>query len=104
MNSSFHLTIRCPLEKFNDTQGSLPEFLWKVTLNRRDVSYEEMTSLGISSSIENDTFTLNGTIDINQTSALDVTCEVSDMFGEVHDRKNTSVSVCGKCYCTLQAL
>ena len=103
MNSSFHLTIRCPLK--NDTQGPPPpKFLWKVTLNRRDVSYEEMTSLGISSSIENDTFTLNGTIDINQTSALDVTCEVSDMSGEVHDRKNTSISVCGKCYCTLQAL
>ena len=94
MNTSFHLTIYCPL-----TQEPLPpEFQWKVTLNGLDLSYEEMTSFGLSSYMENDTFTLNGTVNINQTSTLDITCEVSsnnNMFG--HDTEKTSISLCGKC-------
>ena len=94
MNTTFHLIINCPL---NLTQEPLPppEFQWKVTLSGLDLSHEEMTSFGLNSYTENGTFSLNGTVNINQTSTLDVTCEVSNKFG--NDTEKTSISLCGKC-------
>ena len=95
MNTTF--TINCPL-----TQEPQPEprFRWIVTLNGpgTDLSYEEITSFGLNV-YENDTFILNGTVNINQASTLVVTCEVSNTFG--NDTETTSISLCGKSACTL---
>ena len=93
VNTSFHLTINCPLTQELPTP---PQFQWKVTLNGIDLSHEEIITFGLSVYTENDTFTLSGTISIgfDQTSILDVTCEVSNDFG--NDTEKTSISMCSK--------
>ena len=95
VNTSFHLTINCPLTQ---VPQPLPDFQWNVTLNGIDLCCEELTSFGLSAYTENDTFTLNGTVSIgfDQMSTLDIICEVSNIFG--NDTANTSISLCSKCF------
>ena len=97
VSTTFQSTINCPL-----TQEPQPEprFRWIVTLNGpgTDLSYEEITSFGLNV-YENDTFILNGTVNINQASTLVVTCDVSNTFG--NDTETTYISLCGKSACTL---
>ena len=85
VNVSFHLMINCLL-----TQELIasPKFQWTVTLNGRDLSYEELTASGSS------TFTLNGTVNIGFGQKIVVTCEVSNDFGS--DTEKTLINKCGK--------
>ena len=95
MNTSFHLTINCLLSLTQELLP-LPEFQWNITLNGRDLSNEEISTLGLSVYTEKGTFSLNGTVNtrFDQTSMLVVTCEVSNNFGS--DTGNTSISMCSK--------
>ena len=65
-------------------------------MNGRDLSYEEMSTFGLSAYTENGTFSLNGTVNIgfDQTSMIVVTCNVSNDFGS--DTENTLISMCSK--------
>ena len=93
VNTSFHLTIDCPLTK---ELHSLPDFQWKVILNGTEILLDDHE---LSVLTENDRLALNGTVSIgfDQTSmTLDVTCEVSNRFG--NDTANTSISLCSKCF------
>lgn len=81
MSDSFRSLITCHLER---EAIPTPEFLWNYTL--------ELNSFNISH--ENDTLTLTGPINLGNTSALDITCNVSNTFGS--DTANTSITVCGK--------
>ena len=96
VNTTFQSTINCPLTQKPQLE---PYFQWTVTLNGTNLSYEEITSFGLSVYANNGTFNLNGTISIDQTSTLVVTCEVSNIFG--NDTETTSISLCGKSACIL---
>ena len=92
VSTSFHLTINCPL--IQEPQP-LPDFQWNVTLNGTEILLDDQE---LSVLTENGSLTLNGTVNIgfDQTSTLDVTCEVSNIFG--NDTVNTSISLCRKCF------
>ena len=76
-----------------------PQFQWNVTLNGSDLTNDLTSFVSISYNVmENDTLIINGTVNIDHASALDVTCEVSNMFG--NDTKKTVIRLCGKCWFT----
>ena len=91
MNTSFHLTINCPL-----TQELLipPHYQWSAFFN--GISLEEISTIGISAHAETDTLTLSGIISVvfDQASKINITCEVSNVFGS--DTEKTLISMCGK--------
>ena len=91
VNSSLHLTINCPLSREPNPE---PNFEWNIALNGRDNNTINLTRFVSSSDMENDTLTLNGMVNITQTSTLDITCEVSNRFG--NDAEKTSISLCSK--------
>ena len=89
MSSGFYSSIICQL-----LEEALPppEFVLSVTLNRA-----EFTNLSSSNFYhENDSLTLRlvGPINLDNTSTLDVRCDVSNEFG--NDTTTTSISLCGK--------
>ena len=83
MSTSFHSTITCLLVR---DAIPPPDFRWNVTLNG--------TELTSNSEYVNDTLFLTGPIGLDNTSTLEVICEVSNDFGS--DSANTSISLCSK--------
>ena len=96
MTSNFHSTINCSLR----TPLLQVNISWNVTLNGRDLLDDEMSTFGLSVYDENDILILNGTINIDQASTLDITCEVSNIHG--NDTRKTSISLCSKCLIVLK--
>ena len=84
MSTVFYSSITCELIQ---TALPQPEFLWNVTLNGTELSSSNVYC-------ENDTLTLIGPIKLDNTSTLDVTCDVSNIFGS--DSAITSISLCSR--------
>ena len=87
MSSRLNSTIVC---KLVEEALPPPEFVWNVILNGTEVNL-------ISSSnfyYENDTLRLIGPIKLDNTSTIDIMCDVSNIFGI--DTATTSISLCGK--------
>ena len=95
VNTSFHLTINCPLTQ---EPLPLPEFWWIINLNGRDLSYEEIVSFGLSVYPGYGTFSLNGTVntEFDDASMINITCEISNDFG--NDTERTSIGLCSKLF------
>ena len=85
---SFNSTIICQL-----VEDALPppEILWNVTINGTEFN------LTFSSNFyyDNDTLRLVGPIKLDNSSALDIMCHASNIFG--NDTATTSISLCSKC-------
>ena len=83
---------------------SPPEFRWTLALNNAVtmtityLSFEDLYDYGLSVYKEYNTLTLNGTLTLrlSNDSILNVTCVVSNTYG--NDRESTSISLCGKYY------
>ena len=84
MSTSFHSTITCQLV---ETPIPPPYFRWNVTLNGTELTSNY-------SKYVNDTLVLTGPIGLDNTSTLEVICDVSNDFGS--DTANTSISLCSK--------
>lgn len=92
--NNFHSMVICQLDQEPNPR---PEFRWTTTLNRNNLSFDDLNNLSLSvSDTENDTIIINGTIMIgfDQNSTLDVTCEVANSIGK--DTGKTSISLCSK--------
>ena len=81
---SFQSTIICRLEEDPIPE---PEFMWNVTLNGTELPLDSVY-------YENGTLNLNGTTMLDNTSAVNVICNVSNIFG--WDIANTIITPCGK--------
>ena len=74
----------------------LPEFQWKITLNESELTFDDIAVHIANTSYDNDTLIFSGTVttELDQYSVLNVTCDVSNSFG--NDSGTTSIRVCGK--------
>ena len=86
MSTGFYSSITCELI---ETALPPPEFLWNVTLNGTEFNLSSSNAYP-----ENDTLTLIGPINIDNTSTFDVICDVSNIFGS--DSATTSISLCSR--------
>ena len=84
MSTGFRSFIVCRLAEI---ALPLPEFLWNVTLNGTALPSSNVYH-------ENDTLALIGPISLNDTSTLDVICDVSNIFGI--DSATTTISLCSR--------
>ena len=84
MSAWFYSSITCQLV---ENVLPSPQFLWNITLGGA-----ELPSSNVH--YENDTLTLIGPIKLNNTSTLDVICDVSNIFGS--DSEATTISLCSR--------
>ena len=93
VHTSFHSKIVCPL-----VQEPLPppEFQWRITLNESDLTlnFDDIAVYVDRTYRDSDTLIFSGTVFTELNSVLNVTCDVSNSFG--NDTGTTSISLCGK--------
>ena len=92
---SFGPIIVCPLV---EKPIPPPCFKWKITLNETDLTFDEIEVYMKDNGTyyENDTLVFSGNVftELNYHSVLNISCDVSNSFG--NDTRTTSISLCGK--------
>lgn len=91
--TNFNSSIVCHLAQRPEPP---PEFQWKIILNASDLAFDDIAVHIASTNYENDTLSFSQTVinDLDQYSILNVTCDVSNSFG--NDSGITSIRACGK--------